>query len=151
MTTTRETGAPAATGRPLPVPDETSAPYWEAAAEHRLVLARCSACTAFVILPDQLCPHCHSTAPGFAFEPVSGRGRVRSWTTVRQAFLPGFERLVPFVLVDVELAEQEELRMVGRLLDGPDAPVRLGAGVRVAFEDVAPGVAVPAFVLDGAA
>ncbi|OLT12149.1 hypothetical protein BJF79_23050 [Actinomadura sp. CNU-125] len=143
-------GAPGAAVRPVPVPDDVSAPYWAAAAGHRLVLARCSACAAFAIPPDQICPHCHSSTPGFVFEPVSGRGRVRSWTTIRQAFLPGFDRDVPFVLVDVELVEQEELRMVGRLLDGPDAPVRLGASVRAAFEDVAPGVAVPAFVLEGA-
>ena len=32
---------------------------------------------------------------------MSGRGVVRSWTVVRQSFLPGFD--VPFVLVDVEL------------------------------------------------
>ena len=47
---------------------------------------------------------------------------------MRQSFLPGFE--VPFVLVDVELGVQEDLRLVGRLIDGPDAPLRLGAPVR---------------------
>jgi len=51
---------------------------------------------------------------------------------------------VPFVLVDVELAEQPDLRMIGRLLD--DAMPGVGDAVRVAFEDVAEGVAVPAFV-----
>jgi hypothetical protein len=50
-------------------------------------------------------------------------------------------------LVDVELAEQGGLRMTGRLLDGPDATVSVGAPVQVAFEDVAPGVGVPAFRL----
>ena len=139
------------TSRPLPVPDEHSAPFWAAAARHVLTVARCSACGSFAIPPDQTCPHCHSTDPAFVFEPVSGRGVVRSWTTIRQSFLPGFAADVPFVLVDVELVEQAELRLIGRLLDGPDAPVRVGDRVRVAFEDVAPDVAVPAFVLDGAA
>ena len=62
-----------------------------------------------------------SAAPpirGFEFTAVSGRGIVRSWTVVRQAFLPGFDSDLPFVLVDVELVEQEELRLIGRLLDG---------------------------------
>ncbi len=53
------------------------------------------------------------------FEPVSGRGFVRSWTVVRQSFLPGFEDDLPFVLVDVELEEQPDLRMIGRLPTGP--------------------------------
>jgi uncharacterized OB-fold protein len=94
-----------------------------------------------------ICPHCRSTSAGFAFEPVSGRGVVRSWTVVRQSFLPGFDGDVPFVLVDVELVEQPELRLIGRLMDGVDAPLQLGARVVVAFEDVAPEVAVPAFAL----
>ncbi|MBL7501156.1 OB-fold domain-containing protein [Frankia sp. CNm7] len=133
--------------RPLPVPDETSAPFWEAAARHVLTVARCSVCAAFTAPPDQVCPHCHSTEPAFVFTPVSGRGSVRSWTVVRQSFLPGFAADVPFVLVDVELVEQAELRLIGRLLDGPDVAVRVGDPVTAAFEDVAPGVAVPAFRL----
>lgn len=137
--------------RPLPVPDERSAPYWEAAARHVLTLARCARCRAFAIPPDQTCPHCGSTDPGFAFEPVSGHGTVRSWTIVRQSSLPGFAAEVPFVLVDVALDEQPELRMIGRLVDGPEAELRLGARVAPAFEDVADGVSVPAFVLGGGA
>jgi uncharacterized OB-fold protein len=100
--------------------------------------------------PGQTCPHCGSTDPDFTFAEVSGRGRVRSWTVIRQSFLPGFDADLPFVLVDVELAEQAELRMIGRLLDGPLATLRPGAPVRVAFEDLAPGVAIPAFTLAGA-
>jgi uncharacterized OB-fold protein len=145
---TASDGSATAPVRPVPVPDERSAPYWEAAAEHVLAIARCSRCRAWAMPPDVTCPRCLSTDPAFVFEPVSGRGTVRSWTVMRQSFLPGFAEDVPFLLVDVELAEQAELRMVGRLLDGPDAPVRLGDPVTVAFEDVAPGVSVPAWTLD---
>ena len=80
------------------------------------------------------------------FTPVSGSGTVKSWTVVRRSFLPGFE--VPFVLVDVELSEQPDLRLIGRLLDDPDVNLQIGAAVRVEFEDIAAGVAVPAFVLE---
>ena len=69
---------------------------------------------------------------------------------MRQSALPGFDDDLPFVLVDVELVEQRELRMIGRLLDGVGAPLHIGARVKVAFEDVAEGVAVPAFVLETA-
>ncbi len=67
---------------------------------------------------------------------------------MRQSFLPGFDDDLPFVLVDVELVEQPGLRMIGRLVDGPEALPSIGAVVRAVFEDVAPGVSVPAFVLD---
>jgi uncharacterized OB-fold protein len=135
------------TERPTPVPDEASAPYWSAAAQHVLTVARCAKCGQFSMPPDVVCPHCRSSEPCFEFTPVSGRGTVRSWTVVRQAFLPGFEADLPFVLVDVELVEQKELRLIGRLLDGPDADLRVGDAVVAGFEDLAPGVAVPAFEL----
>jgi uncharacterized OB-fold protein len=133
--------------RPTPVPDERSAPYWKAASEHVLTVAQCGVCRTFTHPPDEVCPHCGSTDPQFTFTPVSGRGMVRSWTVVRRSFLPGFD--VPYLLVDVELVEQADLRLIGRLLDGPDAPLRVGNAVRVAFEDIAPGVALPAFSLEG--
>ena len=134
------------------VPDELSAPYWAAAARHVLAIARCSRCGSFAIPPGQACPHCGATDPEYAYQEVSGLGTVRSWTVIRQSFPSGLRRRpVSFALVDVELAEQAELRMIGRLLDGPDAPVRTGAAVRVAFEDVAEGVSVPAFTLAGGA
>jgi uncharacterized protein len=132
-------------GRPLPVPDESSEEFWAAAAVHSLVLARCSRCFKFSHPPDAVCTSCGSSDPAFEFTPVDGSGHVRAWTIMRQSFLPGFD--VPFVLVDVELGVQEDLRLVGRLTDGPDAPLQLGAPVRTVFEDIAPGVAVPAFTL----
>jgi uncharacterized protein len=132
--------------RLTPVPDERSAPFWKAASEHVLSVAQCGVCGKLTHPPDAVCPHCGSTDPEFAFTPVSGRGVVRSWTVVRRSFLPGFD--VPFLLVDVELAEQPELRLIGRLVDGPDTVVRVGDAVRTTFEDIASGVAVPAFALE---
>jgi uncharacterized OB-fold protein len=133
--------------RPVPVPDELSAPFWQAAAEHRLVLARCSGCGQFTHPPDVVCPYCHITDPQFAFDPVDGSGTVRSWAVMHQSFLSGFDADLPFVLVDVEMSAQADLRLIGRLLDGPAAPLRAGAVVKLAFEDIAAGFSVPAFRL----
>jgi len=134
------------TNRPVPVPDEVSAEFWTAAAAHRFILARCARCGRLSHPPDTVCPQCGSVDPAFAFEPVDGGGTIRSWTVMRQSFLPGFD--VPFVLVDVELLAQVDLRLIGRLIDGPDVPLRVGAPVRMVFEDLMPGVAVPAFELE---
>jgi hypothetical protein len=96
------------------------------------------------------CASCGSTEPAFTFVECSGDGTVRSWTVVRQSFLPGFDEDLPFVLVDVELAEPAGIRLIGRLMDGPEAGLRAGAPVRLAFEDLETGLRVPAFVLAGA-
>jgi uncharacterized OB-fold protein len=132
--------------RPVPVPDEASQPFWTAAASHTLVLARCSRCGELSHPPGPVCPHCSSSSPEFAFEPIDGSGCIRSWTVVRQSFLPGFD--VPFVLVDVELQAHPDLRLIGRLVDGADVRFEVGMTVGLAFEDIAPGVAVPAFALE---
>jgi len=133
--------------KPVPVPDAQSAGYWDATAAHVLAVARCTHCATFVHPPGMVCPSCLSTDPRFAFVPVSGRGTVRSWTVLRDSFLPGFRDDVPFVLVDVELEEQAELRLIGRLVDGPDAPLHIGDRVTTVFDDLGPGVSVPAFAL----
>jgi hypothetical protein len=66
---------------------------------------------------------------------------------MRDAFLPAFKADVPWVVVDVELAEQPGLSVIGRLVDGADADVQLGRPVRVVFDDVAEGVSLPEFEL----
>jgi uncharacterized OB-fold protein len=122
-----------------------SAPFWAATARHELALARCSRCSSYAHPPDVVCPHCGSTEPDFTYASVSGTGTIRSWTVMRQSFLPGYD--VPFVLVDVELDVQPELRLIGRLLSGETPGLKLGARVRVDFEGVAPDVSIPAFEL----
>jgi len=133
-------------GRPLPVPDELSAPFWEAAAEHRLVIARCSRCNELAHPPDIVCPHCHRTDPRFRFEPVSGSGTVCSWTVLHQSFLPGFDDDLPLVLVDVRI-DEGDVRLIGRLVGGAASALHAGDRVSVTFEDLVPGVAIPAFEL----
>ena len=135
-------------GHILPVPDEMSAPYWDACARHVLTLPHCSDCGEFTLPPDITCPNCRSLEPRFTFEEVSGRGTIRTWTVIRHSFLSGFA--LPFLLVDVQLDEQPKVRMIGRLVDGPDTPIRIGDAVTVTFDDLAPSVAVPAFAMASA-
>jgi len=134
--------------KPIPVPDDLSAGYWAATARGVLALPRCRACGRYAFPPRHVCPECGSTAPDYTTEPVEGGGVVRSWTVVRDAFLPGFAGDVPYVLVDVELDTQPDLRLIGRLVDGPDAPLHVGHHVTVTFDRVDEEFAVPAFALD---
>lgn len=123
--------------RPVPVPDDESGPFWEATATGVLALARCADCQTSTHPPTPVCPACRSTEPAWTFHPVAPHGVVRSWTVLRQAFLPGFADDLPVVLVDVALDGPDDLRIIGRLLDGPDAPVHLGARVDVARAAIA--------------
>jgi uncharacterized protein len=132
--------------KPVPVPDEESEGFWRAAGEHVLAIRRCTECGYYAYPPTVICHSCLSTARSFAYEPVSGRGKVMTWSVMHQAFLPGFRDDVPYVVVDVELDEQPGLRLVGRLA-GPSEGLAIGAPVEVTFEDVGAGMAVPQFAL----
>jgi uncharacterized protein len=81
------------------------------------------------------------------FEAVTGRGRLRTWTVIRSAFLPAFHDEVPWVIADVEFDDSGGVRMVARLIDGPESQLTCGAPVVTTFEDVAPGVTLPRFKL----
>ena len=61
--------------RPLPLPDEASAPFWEAAAQGRLAIQRCGGCGKWNHAPSIACPTCGGFA--LVFADVSGRGRRR--------------------------------------------------------------------------
>jgi uncharacterized protein len=132
--------------KPVPVPDPESEGFWSAAAAHVLAIQRCTNCGWYAYPPNVACSNCLSPEPSFRYEPVSGRGRVTTWTVVHHAFLPGFAADVPYVVAEVELEEQEGLRIVARLVGGRPGDVAIGTAVEVAFDDVDAGIAVPHFV-----
>jgi len=137
--------------KPVPVPDERSAGYWEAASRGVLALPRCARCSHLTLPAGAWCPHCGSTDPAWTTREIDGAATVRSWTVVRDSFLPGFADDVPYVIVDVELDAEPGLRLLGRLTDGADAPLHLGDRVTVAFDRLDDEFAVPAFTLTGEA
>lgn len=131
----------------VPVPDAFSEAYWQAAREHRLCLQCCMHCGHFSHPPEPLCTQCLAADAAFRFDQVSGRGRILTWTVMRDAFIPAFKPDVPWVIVVVELEEQAGLRVLARLVDGPEAALHVDAPVEVVFEDVAAGVTLPQFRL----
>ena len=133
--------------KPLPVPDERSAGFWDAAARHVLALQRCDSCGRIAHPPVVVCPACLSIDAAFTFVPVGGHGRLATWTIMRDTFLPGFKGDVPWVIAEAELDDAPGVRLLARLLADPDTPLALGRALETVFEDVAPGVALPAFRL----
>lgn len=127
--------------RPLPVPDALTAPYWDAAREHRLVMPRCSDCARFHFYPRTLCPHCSS--PRLAWTDCSGRGEVYSFTVVHRAPGPAFAADVPYVVATVRLAEGPHL--MTRLRNVEPQAVRIGMAVQVAFEAASAEITLPVF------
>jgi uncharacterized protein len=129
--------------KPTPLPDAASAGFWEAAGRHQLAIQRCGHCGHLAHPPALICPRCLSTDPRFGFETVSGRGVLRTWTIMRDAFLPGFRDDIPWAIGEAELDGTGGVRLLARLADGPDGPYRPGAPVETIFEDIEPGLSLP--------
>lgn len=141
------TESTAATGvRMAPAVSELTEGYWRAAQERRLVIQRCRTCRRFVHFPEWRCPFCQGR--GLEYEPVSGRGRVHTFTIVHRTAAPGFADRTPYVLAWVELAEQSGLRAFGNIVGRSPQEVRIGLPVRVCFEEISGFGLVPNFTLD---
>jgi uncharacterized OB-fold protein len=126
-------------GRPLPPPTEISREFWDAAAEHRLVVPRCEKCGQHFFPPERLCPACGSDV--WSGVDCAGTGSVVAFTVVHRAPSPDFD--VPYVVAVVQLAEGCEL-LTNLVLDEPESAA-VGMPVRVEFLDQPDGRALPVF------
>lgn len=133
--------------KPVPVPDRVSEGFWASAARHVLAIQQCDSCGRLAHPPVTICPGCLSTEPSFSFRPTAARGRVRTWTVMRDAFLPGFREDIPWIIGEAELDEAPGVRLLGRMVERSDVQLHIDDPVTVIFEDVAPGVSVPRFRL----
>jgi len=129
--------------KPVPVADDLTGPFWDAAKERRLVVQRCGSCGYYNHPPRPYCDAC--SAQELRFEPVSGRGVIYSFTVMHQRDVAGFEDEAPFINIVVELSEQPRLLMVSNLALSERAKVKIGAAAEVYFEDRGEGVVIPQF------
>ena len=117
----------------LPQADIETKPYWDAAAEGKLLIKHCNACGRAFFYPRDHCPRCWSTDTTWL--EASGRGKIYTFTVVHTNDLPPFKDRVPYVIAIVEL--DEGVRMTTNI-EGvePDA-VRCDMPVQVAFREEA--------------
>jgi uncharacterized OB-fold protein len=117
---------------PLPIPTATSAPFWDALREERLLLQRCDTCRRWVYYPRSHCPSC--LRPALTWTAVSGRGRLHTYTVARQPTAPHFAGLEPQLLGVVEL--EEGPRLTTTLVDVDPEDLRVGLEVVPVFDHV---------------
>lgn len=115
--------------RKLPLIESISAHFWQSGERGVLEIQRCADCQTWQHPPLVRCSKCHSAA--LEPQPISGRGKVKSWTVNHQAWQRGVDPT--FVFAVIELAEQAELYVFTNLLCPPDA-ARSGMEVKVTFE-----------------
>jgi uncharacterized protein len=128
--------------RILPPLDDDNREFWTGGASGQLRLPFCTACSRWIFPPLLRCADCSGPA---VYAPVSGKGRVFTYTVNHHPFNP--EVPVPYVIAIVELVEQEGLRFTTDIVNCTVDSVSIGMPVRVVFEQQG-DVFVPLFEPD---
>jgi uncharacterized OB-fold protein len=126
----------------LEVPmDVWSEPYWQAAAEHRLILPRCGSCGTFRWPAGPFCPECRSQAVDWV---ESGQGSIYSFTILT---VPGADKDAPprfRIPALVTFENAPGVRLVSVLIDAPADAVKIDAPVAMDWLPAA-NATVPVF------
>jgi uncharacterized OB-fold protein len=126
----------------LPDVDAFTRPYWEAAADGRLLLRRCRDCGRAHHYPREFCPCCWSE--DVVWEQASGRATLYTWSVVHLNDLPPFGERVPYTAAVVDLAEGP--RMMTELVQCDAGPELVpGIELEAGFRRLSDEVVVPVF------
>ena len=118
--------------KPMPVPTEISAPFWEGLKAERLLIQQCNACEHWIFYPRRHCPAC--LAHDLAWREVSGGATLYSFTLTRIATLPDFIDEMPQKLAVVEL--DEGVRINTNLVGLEEDEIRIGMRLQPVFAEV---------------
>lgn len=114
----------------LPKINEMNRYFWCGGEDGKLRILRCSPCGKWIHPYAARCPACGSA--NVAPAPVSGRGRVLSFTVNHQQWMP--DTPTPYIVAIVELDEQADLRLMTNMPRTPITDVCHDMPVRVFFE-----------------
>ena len=131
--------------RPVPVPNEWTRPFWEAARRNSLELQRCQSCHSFQHPPYATCVKCVSV--DLKFEPVRGIGSIYAYTIMYHTGDKRFAPAVPYASIIVELDDAPGALMAGNLLGVPYTEAKVGRPVEVVFEKLNDEITLPQFKL----
>ena len=124
------------------IPDQLTAPFWEAANNSKLVIQKCAKCDRLQHPPAQECGQCGSGGD-LTWEEVSGKGRLYNYGVVHDCPIRLLQDAQPFNVAVVMLDEDPGIQMYSHLPGTPVDDVPVGADVEVVFEDTANGQKVP--------
>ena len=118
-----------------PQPNPETQPFWDAAAEGKLLVKKCNACGEVHFYPRAHCPFCFSD--NTAWQETSGNGTIYTYSVMRRG------TPVPYAIAYVTLAEGPT--MMTNIVDCDLDGIKIGQKVRVVFKPTDGGPPVPCF------
>lgn len=122
-------------------PSPETVGYWEGLKAEKLMIKRCAACKRYHHPRRLFCFACDCDR--FDWIEASGKGIVYTFSTVHRAPRPEFDAEVPYTVGLLQLAEG--IYFFSRILPPPGGEVRIGAEVRLRFQETGPSGRLPAF------
>ncbi len=129
--------------RPLPLPTDITAPYWQAAKEGALSIQQCQECQIWQFFPRAFCAHCSSE--NLVWKKTSGLGKVYTFTINRRAPNPFMKARLPYAVAIIEL--DEGTRMMANIVNSDLEAIAIDARVKVCFERASDEITLPQFEL----
>ena len=123
--------------RPIPAPAVTieSKPFWDAAAEGRFLIKRCTACGEAHWYPRALCPFCFSEKT--VWEESPGEGVIYSYSVMHRS--PSGPYAIGYVTLN------EGPAVLTNFVDVAPDGLSIGQKVKVKFQPTENGPPVPVF------
>ena len=120
--------------KPIPRPEniELTQPFWDAAKRHEFIMPRCRKCGSYFWYPRPHCPDC--LTEDWEWSAVSGRGRLYTFTVVRQPQNPAFADDTPYAYAVVQL--DEGVRMLSNVVDCEVDDLSVDMPLQVTFDDI---------------
>lgn len=119
-----------AMSKPLPRPTVETQPFWQAAAEGRLIFQSCTACGHAQFPPSSRCARCQNDT--LQWRESARSGRLHTFTIVHRAPTAAFKADVPYVIALVDL--DEGFRLMTNLRGAVADAVAIGDRVHIEFE-----------------
>jgi hypothetical protein len=131
--------------RPIPVPNEWTKPFWDAAKRNTLELQRCQSCGHFQHPPYATCVQCMGI--DLKFEPVRSGGAIYAYTIMYHTGDKRFASVVPYASIVVELDDAPGALLAGNLLEADYTEAKVGRRVEIIFEKLNDDITLPQFRL----
>lgn len=130
--------------RPVPKVSPEAQPFWDGCSDGVIRLQTCQSCDVINWFPRLLCYNCGSDS--FDWVEASGKATLETYSIVYRPMNESWASEVPYTLALVWL--DEGIRMVTRLIHPAEETPVIGSRLRVRFQPVEQGFALPFFEPD---
>ena len=117
--------------RPMPVKTPTTAPFWDALAQHRIVIQYSPSSQAYVFYPRVRAPR--TLANDLEWREISGEGTLYTFTVADRPTAPPWADSLPQLLAIVEWDEGP--RLSTEMVNVDPSELRVGMRVKPVFCD----------------